>query len=99
MLKALKWAYDLGVRQERVRIASHLQMESQQARASNDTMIGMLRGEDQPAPNQKRKERLEIAVKVNDRIQNIIDNLFYPKGEWTPPASLMFPDDKHKGEM
>lgn len=94
MLKALKWVYDLGVKQERQRIAAELQLQQQRARTFNDTAMDMLRD---PASKkevtQKRKQRLELQIAVNDRIQEIVHELFDSKGEWTPGPSVMFPDE------
>lgn len=42
MLKTLKWVYDLGVKQERVRIAAHLQAAAQGRRVTAGVMDDML---------------------------------------------------------
>lgn len=100
MLRLAKWAYDLGIRHERVRIAAHLQAQVQGARLSNETIGGMFDEElTKKRPNKNRVQRLEFERAVNHRIQEVIDEMFNPRGEWTPPASTMFPDDKHKGEL
>lgn len=100
MIRALKWAYDLGVRQERIRIASHLQLYAQGARHSRDAFDSMIREElENDKPNKSRAEKLKFNREIQARISNIVEDLFSPKGEWKPGASLMFPDDKHKGEV
>lgn len=100
-LRALKWAHDLGIRQERVRIASHLQLKGQQARISNDTMLEMLKeNADRKKPNKQEGSRLEFAIAVNDRVQEIIQEMFEDQGgQWLSGASVMFPDDDHKGKV
>lgn len=98
MLKTLKWVYDLGVRQERVRIASHLQIEAQRAKAHRETVRDIFT--DSPKISKSRREKLQLAEAVDNRIQEIINNMFEDNsGHWVSGASLMFPDDKHKGEI
>lgn len=101
MLKTLKWVYDLGVRQERVRISSHLQLAKELNKTSNDAMLGMLSDNaDRKRPSKSRKERLEFEIAVNNKVQEIIQTMYEDaNGHWVPGSSLMFPDDKHKGEL
>lgn len=95
-LKALKWTYDLGIKQERVRIAALLQTRAQDTRVSAEIFSNMLREEvAKPKSQQSRIDQIERAKAVNDRVAEIIDEIFRPNGEWTPPASYLFPDDKH----
>lgn len=99
MIKTLKWIYDLGIRHERVRIASHLQLASQQARTSNESMMDMMRDLGEKKFSKKRSERLEFNVAVNDRVQVIIQDMFQTSDTWVSGASIMFPDDEHKGKI
>lgn len=101
MLKTLKWVYDLGVRQERVRISSHLQLAVQLNKTSNDAMLGMLSDDaGRKKSSKSRKERLEFELAVNNKVQEIINTMYEDSGgHWITGSSLMFPDDKHKGEM
>jgi hypothetical protein len=99
-LKALKWAHDLGIRQERVRVASHLQVRAQAARVANDIFNNMINEEmSKSKPNKKNLERLDFDRAVYARVNEIIDEMFNPHGEWIAPPSFMFPDDDHKGEV
>lgn len=102
MLKTLKWVYDLGVRQERARIASHLRLEAQRAKISRDTTEDMLRESlsKSSKTSKSRREKLDFAIAVDNKVQEIIHNLFDEQGgHYVMGASLMFPDDKHKGEI
>ncbi len=97
MLKALKWAYDLGVRQERVRISAQLQLEGTRSRVHQDSILDMLRNDEKVSI--KKRDRLDFEVAVSARIQDIISTLFEPQGDWIKGSSIMFPDDNHKGEI
>lgn len=100
MLKTLKWVYDLAVRQERVRIAAHLQALAQGARVSREIQDNMFREEvNKPRPNQKKLNQIDFDRAVQSRIEVIISDIFNDNGQWVSGASLMFPDDKHKGEI
>lgn len=96
MLKTLKWVYDLGVKQERVRISAHLQNFAQGARVTHSVMDDMLREEmNRPKPNKKRLERLEFDRAVARQVDEIIEGIFRPNGEYVP-TSLMFPEVEEK---
>lgn len=100
MLKLVKWAYDLGVRHERVRIASHLQLHSTGARNNLNAMDDMFREEmSRSKPNKNRLQRLEFDKAVNHRIEEIIQDMYQSTGDWKPGASIMFPDDGHQGRI
>lgn len=96
MLKTLKWVYDLGVKQERVRISAHLQNFAQGRRVTSSVMDDMLREEmSRPKPNKKRLERLEFDRAVAREVDEIIEGIFRPNGEYVP-TSLMFPEVEDK---
>lgn len=100
MLKMLKWAYDLGIRHERVRISAHLQVHSTGARNRLDVVDDMFRAEmSKPKPNQKRLERFEFEKAVNHRVEEIIQDMFQSNDTWIAGASIMFPEDEHKGKV
>src|SRR4051812_45703717 len=97
MLKTLKWVYDLGVKQERQRIAAHLQLASQYSRTENDQMLDMMRDNaDRKRPSKTVTEKLRFQSAVNDRIQLIINDMFQGNGSWVEGASIMFPDKEKK---
>lgn len=95
MFRALKWAYDLGVRQERVRISAHLQNRSRQAEFYQATMYDKLRNE---KTSDRNKKILDFDMAVERKVQQIIEDIMRPQFD-IPGGSLMFPDDKHKGEI
>lgn len=103
MIKAFKWAYDLGIRHERVRIAAHLQLEAQRATNSMDRDIDFMRVmAESPKIQVKKsvKEKLDFNIAVNNRVQTIIQDMFKQSNDyWIPGASVMFPDDNHKGKV
>lgn len=101
MLRALKWAYDLGIRHERVRIASHLQVRTSHLQDSRDTAMDMLsRNADMKRPSKTTAQRLEFKIAVEDRVREIVNELFEDhNGQWVAGASVMFPDDEHKGAI
>lgn len=100
MLKTLRWVYDLGIRHERVRIASHLQIHATGARNSNSVLDDMFREEmSKSKPNKKRLERFDFERAVNHRIEEIIQDMFHDNGQWVAGASIMFPDDGHQGKI
>lgn len=96
MLKTLKWVYDLGVKQERVRIAAHLQAAAQGKRVSSGVMADMFHDEMRKSrPNKRAIERLEFDRAVASEVDEIIDSIFRPNGEYVP-TSLMFPEVEGK---
>lgn len=103
MRKMLKWAYDLGIRHERVRIASHLQLESTRAHNSMDRDMEFMRVMNESPKikvSKSAKEKLDFNIAVNHRVQQIIQNMFESSPDkWIPGASVMFPDDEHKGKI
>lgn len=96
MLKTLKWVYDLGVRQERVRIASHLQAAAQGKRVVSGVISDMFDDELRKSkPNKRAIERLDFERAVAREVDEIIDQIFRPNGEYVP-TSLMFPEIEDK---
>lgn len=94
MLKLLKWAYDLGVKQERTRIARELENEMASRTVYLDTGFDMLRNEKMSKP---RKARLEHTVAVSEAMRSIISKIFEPKHEdRANNISIMFPEKESK---
>ena len=96
MFKALKWAYDIGVRQERVRIAAQLQMRASALHYETESNYDLLRDSTKRTPSKSTKERLNFQIAVNNRVKSIINEMFTPKGEWINDESIMFPNEKEK---
>ena len=100
MIKALKWAYDLGVRQERVRIASELQIIQRQIEVEFDNNYNHLRYHNAKNDNdEEHKNTIQFKISVASRVREIIDKLFEPTQEYVYGSSPLFPDDNHKGEL
>jgi len=101
MLKTLKWVYDLGVRQERVRIAGHLQMRLSHLHDNRQVVEDMLReNANLKKPNKANAERLKFKLEVENKVSELINELFIDQnGQWVPGNPIMFPDDNHKGEI
>jgi len=96
MFKVLKWAYDMGVRQERVRIAAQLQMRVSALHYQRKMDLDVLRDSTERTPRKPTKERLKFQIAVSDQVKSIINEMFTPKGEWINDESIMFPNDKEK---
>ena len=96
MLRTLKWVYSLGVRHERQRIASHLQLEATQARNENDAIYDVMREKSERNTKVQNKKRLELQTAVNNRVADIISDMFRSNDNWIAGPSFMFPDEKDK---
>lgn len=94
MLKTLKWVYDLGVKQERNRIARYL--EGQAAALSNEFAVEYDMLETMTNNTKQRKARLELKHSVTRQVSDIVRNILAPNYQDRDMFSLMFPDDKHK---
>lgn len=95
MLKTLKWVYELGVKQERNRIARYLEAEA--ARVGNEYGIehDMLR-EMRDTDKKARRQRLELKHAVTMRVSEIVNNILQPHFEDRTGFSIMFPDEEQK---
>lgn len=92
-LKALKWSYNLGVAQERQRIARALERENNQRMVASITSYDILQ-RDGSKLSSKRKTRLEISNAVANEVNDIINTIMRPKQEYVAGASILFPDMK-----
>lgn len=95
MLKLLKWAYGLGVRQERVRIAAHLSKMASDSAVHQQQLYDDLRRD--PQPRKKQADKLKFKLEVEDRIGHIIQEIITPK--LSRMDSIMFPEDGHQGPI
>lgn len=96
MLKLVKWAYSLGVRQERIRISAHLQNVSRQAEFSHMDMFDKM---ENARTSKTVRQRLDFDMAVEKKIKDIVNDILLPQSSDYFGYSVMFPDDKHKGEM
>jgi len=95
MLRALKWAFDIGVRQERVRIAAYLQHEGEVAAHERDRAMEILsRASEVGTVKKSHQEKMQFTIAVNNRVQQIIQGIFDSSQDWIPGASVMYPEDK-----
>ena len=95
MLKLAKWAYSLGVKQERVRIARALEGELHLQRMS--LSIGHDMYSDKSSNmTEKRKSRLKQDLEVGERVGAIVEAIMRPNQEYVPGASVMFPNNDKK---
>lgn len=99
MLKLLKWAYDLGVRQERVRIASHLRLMSTENRSRLNILDEMMSIPIASKKEISERQHQDFERAIRHEVQEIIDAITEARGDWVPGASIMFPGDTHKGPM
>lgn len=98
MLRLVKWAYKLGVRNERHRIAGFL--SSAQANkwdgiyaAKRD--LGIIRDRDEAGTKEEvEAKRLQQKIAVDREVINIIDALFHGEEKYERGASFMFPEEK-----
>ncbi len=95
MLRALKWAFDLGVRHERIRISAHLQSLSRQMSYDQEDMMMLL---DNSKVSKSRKERLQFDMAVDKKVKEAIESIMRAR-PLDLGFSIMFPDDKHHGEI
>lgn len=99
MLRLVKWAYDLGVRNERHRIASYLQSAQAKRfdmlRAFDDDM--RLNPIDSKADAAKRNiQKREQQKAVDEDVISIIDGIFHGEEKYERGASIMFPEGEVK---
>lgn len=94
-LKLLKWVYELGVQQERTRIARHLEWEMSHRSFDQEVRMMMLTDEDSKM-SKSRKEKLARSADISREVTDIIDRIF--RGEPVNHAytSIMFPEEEKK---
>jgi hypothetical protein len=93
MLKTLKWVYDLGVKQERVRIARALENTYNQQKGVASAGYNMLDDpEARMTKERQRKLQFEVAVAVNT--QEIVSAILNPGVDYDVKPSIMFPKEE-----
>lgn len=91
MFKVLKWAYSLGVKHERERVAALIQAEAVRVGRRESDIFNTFRNDEVP---KAKEEELRVQGKVYQAATRLINNLFEPTEYEVSRASLMFPDDK-----
>lgn len=97
MLKLVRWAYGLGVRNERQRIATYLSSVQADAMERANSMFGY----ESPVTSkkdatEKAKRKIELKKAVDQRIIDIISELFIGEERYQRGASVMFPEGEDK---
>lgn len=97
MLRLVKWAYSLGVRNERQRIATYLSSVQAEAMDRQHSMFGY----ESPVVSkkdatEKAKRKIELKKAVDQRIIDIISELFIGEERYQRGASVMFPEGEEK---
>lgn len=97
MFNLIKWAYNLGVKHERRRIADALVIEAQQQR----DLASSLHWDSLRANAEKEKEhadRLQKQEAIKNGIADVIFRLFEPRdGSATSSHSILFPKEENNG--
>jgi len=96
MFKALKWAYDLGIRHERIRISAHLQNISRQADYFEERSFAALHDD---KTSKRVKSRLDFELAVESKIKATVESIMKPQTSDYWGYSIMFPDDEHNREV
>lgn len=78
MYKLLKWAYNLGAKQENMRIRHEIDNLSAKLQAERQGFNTGSRNLD----DEKQAEKLQRQKELNYAVQGVLDNLIQPKGEW-----------------
>lgn len=96
MLRTLRWAYSLGVRNERHRIATYLQSaQGERLDRINDRFYeDPITSKKDAAEKIKRQRQLKKAV--DRQVIDIISNLFQGEEKYQRGASIMFPEGEEK---
>jgi hypothetical protein len=98
MIRTFKWIYNLGVEQERVRIARVLEQEAHRrsvvATVGTDMLIN--RDRDGTKMSDKRKQRLELETAVADEVKSIVLAIIEPHAEHVIGSSILFPNTESK---
>lgn len=97
LLQIIRWAYRLGVRNERHRIASFLSSASSNYSHSVSMFERELREDPVRSERDAKKRDIEnraIESRVNSKVINIIDQLFHAEDKYERGASVMFPDEE-----
>lgn len=95
MLRVIKWAYNLGVRNERHRIATYLSSAQGQKYDAMRVFDEEMRNDPVRSNKDAKKRSIEkrIQQKAVDReVVNIIDSIFHSQEKYVRGESVMFPD-------
>ena len=95
MFNLVKWAYNLGVKHERQRIADYLIVQSQYQQRRIDAFNNRLYTE---SPTPDYAAALEHNVAVRQHVREIVDGIFEPLPyQQNETQSIMFPKEGKDG--
>lgn len=94
VLGLAKWAYNLGVKQERNRVASELRTRAMSYHNEFDTYMAALNGKSHSKSDQKT---METRANIAKEVENVIQSLFH--GEVHETSSFLFPNDNIEKEL
>jgi hypothetical protein len=89
MIRTFKWIYNLGVEQERLRVARLLEAEAHSRSVVATTGLDMLRDVDNKM-SKDRKQRLDFDSAVAREVGEIVANIIKPREEWVASPSPLF---------
>lgn len=94
-LNVLKWAYELGVKHERTRIARLLEQTHRQQVDFVDVAQGVLSDTDSNL-TKARKERLKKRAELADALSGIISSITQEDAEYISKGSALWPVEEDK---
>lgn len=90
-LNVIKWAYNLGVKHERQRIAAAMRHEAVCLDRREQAHFDYARER-----NGDVEERMKIDLAVLHKLKRFIDHMFEENGQYVPGESVMFPNKEEK---
>lgn len=90
MFKIFKWLYNLGVSQERTRIARELESELAR-RTASVFAYGRASGDNQLS--KEKQQKLMYRRAVTEEVQDIVNHIMQPSFEPGTALSVMFPEE------
>lgn len=91
MFKLVKWAYDMGVRQERLRIKNAI--NDIRRKTTDDMALYNILIEDVQTIDERRQQ-LDKKLAVNNEVTHVLEYLFKPQGRWVENAGAIIDGDK-----
>lgn len=95
MFKILKWVYNLGVQNERVRIARALEGYARGADMSAQERYSIFNKDPSEAnTSENRRRKAEIEYRVLSKVSEIVGYILKPQENYKMGPSIMFPNKK-----
>src|SRR5687768_1548340 len=99
MLQLVKWAYSLGVRNERHRIANYLQnAQAQRWDGIHDMerQLGVMRSKGENSDLTEIEKKMQRKIVIDREIIDIISGIFHAEEKYQRGESVMFPEGEGK---